>query len=142
MSHEHRRQDDPQETPPEGAKKVSPRGPGRRYSDYVKQKGWWALVIGVLLQGGFMTMSWKLMNMGERQMEAERDAAQKQSDAYRVQLSSQHRELVDALKELAASNKAIAKVAQEGLEDLHKAQDDLKLEKRTLEIARAKLSKR
>lgn len=102
------------------------RSPGRRYTDHVKQKGWWVFVIGCLLQGGFMTMSWKLMNMGERQLEAERDSAEKQNAAFRLQLAAQHRELIDAMKELAASNKEIAKATQEGIEELHLAKAKIK----------------
>jgi hypothetical protein len=119
-----------------------PRTTGRREMDHIHQKGWWVLVIGVLMQGGFMTMAWKLMSTNAEQVKDEREASQKQSDAYRLQLAVQHRELVDVVRELAISNKEVAKASHEGLEELHKGQDEIEKMKRSLELERAKLLKK
>lgn len=62
---------------------------GRRNVDHVRQKGTWLLVIGVLLQGGFLTMSWRLLAIGERQLDRDREL-----------LVAQHAELVREVQEL------------------------------------------
>jgi hypothetical protein len=59
------------------------RSPGRRTIDHVKSKGWWVLLVGALLQGGFIAFSHNLMSMGERQLDRER-----------AMLVSQHTEMV------------------------------------------------
>ena len=65
------------------------RNPGRRGADYVRQKSVWVLVAGVLLQGGFLTMSWRLLAIGERQLDRER-----------ALLVEQHQELLGAVADL------------------------------------------
>jgi hypothetical protein len=44
----------------------------RRWADTARQKSVWVLVAGALLQGGFLTMSWRLLAIGERQLDRER----------------------------------------------------------------------
>ncbi|MBN1441668.1 MAG: hypothetical protein JXA90_03115 [Planctomycetes bacterium] len=65
------------------------RTPGRRGVDHFRQKGAWVLVAGALLQGGFLTMSWRLLAIGERQLERER-----------ALLVAQHAEMLGAVAEL------------------------------------------
>lgn len=73
------------------------RSAGRRSVDHIKTKGWWVLVVGALLQGGFLTMSWRLMNMGERQLDREREM-----------LVAQHKEIVAAIKDQAQAIRELA----------------------------------
>jgi hypothetical protein len=49
------------------------RNPGRRTADYVRQKSVWLLVIGALFQGGFALLAWKLVSIGEKQMNQDRE---------------------------------------------------------------------
>jgi hypothetical protein len=74
------------------------RSHGRRYVDHVKTKGWWVLLVGALLQGGFLTMSWRLMNMGERQLDREREM-----------IMIQHREIVAAMRDQADAVRELTK---------------------------------
>jgi hypothetical protein len=71
---------------------------GRRYVDHMKTKGWWVLLVGALLQGGFLTMSWRLMNMGERQLDRER-----------AMIMLQHQEIVAAVKDQSEAIRELTK---------------------------------
>lgn len=48
------------------------RNTGRRWQDHVKEKSAWLLVIGALMQGGFLLITSRLLTMGEAQLERER----------------------------------------------------------------------
>jgi hypothetical protein len=65
------------------------RNTGRRGADFLRQKSAWILVAGALLQGGFLTMSWRLLAIGERQLDRER-----------ALLVDQHAEMLQAVTEL------------------------------------------
>src|SRR3990172_9425164 len=65
------------------------RNTGRRGADFLRQKSAWILVAGALLQGGFLTMSWRLLAIGERQLDRER-----------ALLVEQHGEMLQAVTEL------------------------------------------
>jgi hypothetical protein len=67
------------------------RNVGRRTADHLRQKSTWVLVAGVLLQGGFLTMSWRLLAIGERQLDRER-----------ALLVEQHAELLQAVERLGS----------------------------------------
>lgn len=64
------------------------RSPGRRWADHVKEKSAWLLVIGALLQGGFLLITQRLITMGESQLERERSM-----------LIEWHKELVQAIRD-------------------------------------------
>ncbi len=61
---------------------------GRRWQDHVKHKSAWLLVIGVLLQGGFLLVTQRLITMGENQLNREREM-----------LVTQHTEMVQTIRD-------------------------------------------
>lgn len=73
------------------------RSPGRRWTDHVKEKSAWLLVIGALLQGGFLLITQRLLTMGENQIERERSM-----------MVAWHNELVQAIRD---QTRAIEKLA-------------------------------
>ncbi len=63
---------------------------GRRWQDTVREKSAWLLVIGVLMQSGFLLVCWKLISLGESQLDRER-----------AMLATQHSEVVQSIRDLA-----------------------------------------
>lgn len=76
------------------------RNTGRRWQDHLKEKSAWLLVIGALMQGGFLVITSKLLTMGESQLERER-----------AMLIAWHNELVQAIRD---QTRAIEKLADSG----------------------------
>lgn len=94
----------------------------RRASDGARKGTIWAMVIGILFQGGFAATTWGLLQMQERERIAERSFFEKQLDAERRLVERQHIDMVASINGLTASLRQIADVTSKALEEMHRAQ--------------------
>lgn len=99
------------------------RTPGRRTSDHVNQKALWALIIGVLFQGGFSLFAWKLVTIFEHQISLERESVERQQTAFRLQQAQQHHETIETLRELSVSFREVAAQARESVEAVRREKE-------------------